>query len=254
MTWLNAYIKQRLENLQDPSPLELKRVHTNKVYENARLIAMEELNDPKLIRASLLAALFHDIARFDQYRIFGTFKDAQSFNHGLEGARILKREQRFKEEDPFVSRLALTAVGLHNRRFVPDILAPEAQMPVHIVRDADKLDILRVLDEHLAKKPYCPTVILGLPDEPELSNPAVIEAAMKGQCASYGDLRSVNDFRVLLGSWFFSLNFPASRKIFLSREHGRNLIQALPQSGSYADVRKYLLNIYMNMKKELGLT
>lgn len=253
MEWLNTYISQRLEDAQDPSPLELKRIHTGRVYENARLIATEELARAELVRASLLGALFHDIARFDQYRIYGTFKDAESINHGLEGVRILKRHQRFKDEEAQVSRLALTAVGLHNRRQVPEILASSARAPVNVVRDADKLDILRVLDEHLAKKPYSPTVILGLPDEPDLCNPKVVQAAMNGQCASYGALWSVNDFRVLLGSWFFSMNFAASRKLFISGGHALNLVQALPQSGHYAKVRTYLLKTYEKWKKELNV-
>lgn len=251
--WLNSYIDAKLREVDDPSPLELKRLHTFKVYENAeQIIASEKLADD-LIRASQLAALYHDVARFDQYCIYGTFKDAQSFNHGLEGVRILKHSQRFLGEKAHIASLALAAIGLHNRRFVPVSLEKRTAIITAIVRDADKLDILRVLDEHLAKKPYSPTVVLGLPDDPDLSNPHVVEMTIRGECASYGELRSVNDFRVLLGAWFFSLNFPGSRKLFLNSPHAWNLVEALPQNQSYTKVRTFLLNRYTEEKQKLGI-
>lgn len=40
-------------------------------------------------------------------------------------------------------------------------------LAANVVRDADKLDILRVMDEHLSGPgPYNPTVVLQLPNEP----------------------------------------------------------------------------------------
>lgn len=251
--WLTAYIKRKMEDVRDPVPLELKRLHSWKVYENASFIADSELASPELVRSARLAALYHDIARFDQYRLFGTFKDAQSFDHGLRGVKILKQEKRFSEENSQIANLALTAVGLHNRRLLPRQLASKALAPVNIVRDADKLDILRVLDEHLKEKPYSPTVILSLPDEPDLHNPQVSQAVLNGECPSYGDLRSVNDFRVLLGAWFFAMNFRASRKLFIERPHAQNLVEALPDNRAYGRIKKRLLSMYEAGRKEMGI-
>lgn len=247
--WLNAYVDRKLREAEDPGPMELKRLHTFQVYENALRITDAEFSSAEPARAALLAALYHDIARFDQYLLHGTFKDAQSFNHGLKGVQIIKREGRFREEEEETAGLALCAVGLHNRREIPAILAPRCLKVCAVVRDADKLDILRVIEEHLRKKPYNPTVILSLPDDPDLANPAVALAVMDGQCASYGDLRSVNDFRVLLGSWFFALNFPVSREIFLSGGHGRRLIEALPDNRHYKKVKDRLLRAFEENKK-----
>lgn len=248
--WLNAYIDRKCEETDDPGPMELKRLHTFKVLENARRITDAEFSLAEPARAALLAALYHDIARFDQYLLHATFRDAQSFNHGLKGVQILKREGRFREENKETARLALCAVGLHNRREIPAILAPQCRKACAVVRDADKLDILRVIEEHLRDKPYNPTVILSLPDDPDLANPAVSRAAMNGQCASYGDLRSVNDFRVLLGSWFFALNFPVSREIFLSGGHGLRLVEALPDNRRYKEVKDRLLRAFGENKKD----
>lgn len=247
--WLNDYIDRKCEEAEDPGPIELKRQHTFKVFENARRITDAEFSAAKPARAALLAALYHDVARFDQYLLHGTFKDAQSFNHGLKGVQILKQEGRFRGEDQETARLALCAVGLHNRREIPGILAPRCRQACAAVRDADKLDILRVIEEHLRKKPYNPTVVLSLPDDPELANPALAQSVMNGARASYGDLQSVNDFRVLLGSWFFALNFPISREIFLSGGHGLRLVEALPEDRRYKEVRGYLLRAFAGNRK-----
>lgn len=246
--WLTKYISSKLSRTDSQEPLKIKRIHTFKVYANARKIALDELSHPRLIRSALLASLYHDIARFDQYLTYGTFKDAQSFNHGLMGARIVKREKILKEEDARTASLALAGIAAHNRRAVPSKLDYEARLVTNIVRDADKIDILRVMDEHLKIKPYNPTVVLGLPDNPELCNPVVIETALKGQCAGYGDLRTVDDFRVLLGSWYFCMNFESSRRLFLNRNHARNLVEGLPMVGPYAEIRKYLLDLYARSK------
>lgn len=242
--WLNAHITKKIAQALDPAPLALKRLHTFQVYKNAKKIVHAELGQGVLARASLLAALFHDVARFDQYLLYGTFKDADSFNHGLIGSRIIKKEGCLANEDPKSASLAIAAIALHNRRALPPSLATDARLVTNIVRDADKLDILRVMREHLRKKPYNPTVILGLPDDPDKGNPAVAQAAMRAECGSYGDLLSVNDFRVLLGSWLFSMNFASSREIFLQAGHALELVQALPDNAAYGEVKKYLLDTY----------
>ena len=122
---------------------------------------------PPLDRACLLAALYHDVARFEQYLRWHTFRDRESCDHGQWGVRILKREQRLEDEAPAVRTLVLVAVGLHNRFALPPGLPEGMARICHAVRDADKLDILRVMDEHLSgPRPYCPTVVLSLPDDP----------------------------------------------------------------------------------------
>lgn len=248
--WLEAYINEKIKSAADPAPLEIKRAHTFNVYENAKKIIAEEGWAPDQARAGLLAALYHDIARFDQYLLYGTFKDAESFNHGAMGVRLLKKERRLDNESPEIRSLALAAVGLHNRRAIPAKLAPKARGICAAVRDADKLDIIRVIDGHLKKKPYCPTVILGLPDD-DKGNPLVAESVMNEKCPGYGDLWSVNDFRVLLGAWLFSLNFKSSRRIFLAGPHAESIVSALPDNRAHGRVKGFLLRAFRKQREEL---
>ncbi|MDR1777114.1 MAG: HD domain-containing protein [Desulfovibrio sp.] len=240
--WFASYVAERRVKARDPVPLDLKIRHTERVLANAREIALKEHFTPSKARACLLAALYHDVARFEQYLRYNTFKDRESCNHGLMGIKILKRENPLGGEEKTVRDTALAAVGLHNRFSLPPALPENLHLVAQAVRDADKLDILRVMDEHLAgAKPYCPTVVLNLPDDPNLVGGAIVAAALKGRVAAYADLRSVNDFRLLLGTWFFDMHFPTSRLRFVRDGHAGRLLQSLPSSTPYAAARDLLL-------------
>lgn len=247
--WFDAFARDKIAQAgSDAEPLILKLRHTKNVLQNAIYIAENEHFSEELKRASILAALYHDIARFDQYLDYRTFKDAQSRNHGLWAVQILKNERRFNEEPPKIAALALAAIGMHNRRGIPAHLPPDVRLAACTVRDADKLDILRVMDEHLSgPRPYNPTVILSLPDDPGLYSVRVIANALAEKAASYNDLRSVNDFRLLLGSWFYELSFASSRKRLIDKGHAANLVKQLPDDEIYGAARKAILKRFANI-------
>lgn len=246
--WLSVYTDRFEEyaarmifaTRREKSPLFLKLDHTRQVFAMTREISADI--PPDLHRPAFLAALYHDVGRFEQYERYGTFKDAISCNHALLGIKIIKSEGFFDEGPSREKKLALTAIALHNRFCLPPKLEADACLVSKVVRDADKLDILRVMHEHLnAPGPYNPTVVLNLPDNPELYSEEVMAAAMSSSLASYADLKSVNDFRVLLGTWLYEMSFPQSRRLYVSQGYAKSLIAALPKNGPYAQAREKLL-------------
>ncbi len=226
----------------DVGPMHLKIRHSMAVLENARrMVACENFSSVQR-RVCLLAALYHDVGRFEQYLRFHTFKDKESCDHGQMGVRILKQEKRLNDEDPLVRKAVLAAVSLHNRFALPRGLPELTATAAHVVRDADKLDILRVMDEQLSGPgPYHPTVVLSLPDVPDVYSEAVLRAVSEGRVAAYADLRSVNDFRLLLGTWFFDMHFASSRRQFVEDGHALNLLRGLPDHAPYGQARQAML-------------
>ena len=241
--WFLDYARaERALERDDPGPIDLKIQHTREVLSTARAIVAESPMPEEVGRACLLAALYHDVARFEQYRRYRTFRDRESCNHGLMGVRILKRERRLADEPRLLRQRVLTAVGLHNRFALPRALPAASALVTHVVRDADKLDILRVMHETLCgPKPYHSSVVLGLPDDPSLVSDKVLAAAREGRSAAYADLSSVNDLRVLLGTWLFDMHFPASRRQFAAAGHARALLEGLPENAAYGGTRAALL-------------
>ena len=237
---------------EDKAPLRLKYEHSIRVFEHAERLAHSEeftaaaerlsLPVPLLERAALLAALYHDVARFPQFYHWRTFRDKSSVNHGQFGVKVLKSEAALKAESPELRRLVQSALVLHNRYCLPPQLPPEIRLIADVVRDADKLDICRVFAAHLASNaPPSSTVILSVQDDPKLYTPKVLEDALARRVATYADLRSVNDFRVLLGTWQYDLRFAFSRRHLAEEGHLQRLLEDLPALPVFFAVRKQLL-------------
>lgn len=240
--WFSRYAAaERALCDRDPGPLDLKTRHTYKVLDNALFIVRAEGFAPPMARACLLAALYHDIARFEQYRIWNTFRDKESCSHGELGARILTNLGVLRHE-PALAPTVIRAVALHNVLALPEGLPRDVRAVTQVVRDADKIDILRVMDEHLSStEPYSPTVVLSRPDTPDLFSAKVIADVEAGRVASYDDLESVNDFRLLLGGWVNGLSYSASRRRMALDGHAFRLVAALPADGVYASARGKVL-------------
>lgn len=239
--WFAGFIEQYRQKMrEDVLPINLKDEHSAAVLAHARVLVEEEAFPAPLGRACLLAALYHDVARFPQYARWRTFKDSLSVNHGLLGVKVLRQHDRLASEEPRVRALVLAAVGMHNRFAVPQGLAPDVRLVVDVVRDADKLDIFRVMAQHLNAAVPAGDVVLHVKNEPEHWTPAVAETILRGEVPSYGDLHYINDFRMLLVSWFHDLGFACSRNRLAHSGHVEPVLTGLPDHPDLAPARDNL--------------
>ncbi len=133
--------------------VKLKIVHTYKVAELCRKIAESLSLAPEDVEFAWLLGMLHDVGRFEQLRRYNTFSDADSIDHALFGADLLFGEEQlirdyldFEKEAPKEEELALmrTAVASHSAYRLPENLDERTGMFCRILRDADKIDILRV--------------------------------------------------------------------------------------------------------------
>lgn len=128
------------------SKVKLKIDHTYRVANLCEQIAKSlDLTVPEIDLAWLLGML-HDIGRFEQIRRYGTFSDAESIDHAMFGADLLFGEGLMRK---FVTAsdndlLIETAIRNHSVYRIPEDLDEETKMFCHILRDADKIDILKV--------------------------------------------------------------------------------------------------------------
>jgi HD superfamily phosphohydrolase YqeK len=252
LSWFRSYAAEKTaEEKGDRSPMDLKVQHTMKVLENARCIVEGERFDAPTTRLCLLAALYHDVGRFEQYLRYHTFRDRESCNHGQMGVRILKAQACLEHENPETRKLVMAAVGMHNRFALPAHTPPMVALVTNVVRDADKLDILRIMDEHLSGSvSYNPTVVLQQPDDPTVVSEAVVRAVFEHRVAAYAALSCVNDFRLLLGTWFFDLHFATCRRRFLQDGYVHNLLRHMPDTVPQAAARNYLLALLEEAAKD----
>ena len=77
-----------------------------------------------------------------QWRIYGTYNDSRSVDHGDLGAEFLREHDRIRIFAETDHDTILHAVEYHNKYRLPDTLSDRDRRFADITRDADKLDIL----------------------------------------------------------------------------------------------------------------
>lgn len=226
----------------DQKNIDLKKDHSLRVLDNAREIIASLGLPREQSRQVELAALFHDIGRFPQFAVYKTFQDQQSVNHGLLGYRELKDKELLNGLPWKVKKRILQCVLMHNRASVVNGLPRELDDMLRIVRDADKLDVVAVLIDHFDPGAGQNGVVtLGLDDEPgRISLPALRQVRSR-LMVRYEQMSYINDFKLLLLSWVYDLNFAWTRREFLRREYVRLLVGSLPQSRTINDVEQQLV-------------
>ena len=234
---------------EHPVPmLQLKREHTHEVLAHARALVEEERLTPEQGRAAILAALYHDVGRFPQYIRWRTFSDAQSENHARLSVLIVRRERFLDGERADMQKDILSAIILHNKYQLPSGLAPQRELVAHIVRDADKLDILRIMAEHLARPIPTGDVVLHVHDEPDKWTPALVSAVVAGQIPSYTELNYVNDFRILLGSWLYGLHFKSAKRRCIDSGNVERILAGLPDVEDLSELKMYFQHVMEKLR------
>ena len=119
-----------------------KQTHSLRVMEISKQIS-EGLNlSQEEIELATLIGLLHDIARFEQYTKFKTFKDARSVDHGDLGVEILDKDIRKYIKTDKYDEIIKIAIKNHNKYAIENGLTKKQELFSKIVRDADKIDII----------------------------------------------------------------------------------------------------------------
>jgi len=220
-----------------PFALEAKFNHTGEVCEiTEKIVAGEARFSPRDTLIFRLCALFHDISRFEQYDKFKTFLDRHSFDHGDRSAALID-ELGLVPELPAEDRACvIDAVRVHNKFAIPADFPPAHLAAAKMVRDADKLAILRLIIRFFNGDYSDPAIRLDLPDTPGWS-PAILETALSGKCVVYTDMKCINDFKLGLFAWSCDINWPASAALALDEDLFGQIRALLPAS---AEIDKLL--------------
>lgn len=250
--WFSTFAKTYI-NRDSKAPLELKLDHTQKVMEHASSIAKGENFPFADEKATFLAALYHDVGRFPQYATWHTFKDAVSVNHGQLGAKILKNNELLQQEGKHLCATVRTAVLLHNRYLLPKKLPDPYLRVTRAVRDADKIDIMRIISQELLSEQPSEAVILHVNKQPEAFSPHVVKMILSDAMPNYSDLRYVNDFIMLLCFWPKDLNFGTSLKILLEEDYIFQLLKKIQSVHGLETVCLHIQAMIETQKSNYGL-
>jgi len=200
--------------------LQLKFDHSLKVAETSRdLAAALGWDGGDIITAEALG-LLHDTGRFSQFADFGSFIDAKTVDHGERGWEVIRCGEVLADCSSRDQKHVMIGVRFHNRREMPDHFDGDTLNFLQLIRDADKLDIMRLVNEAAARctgeefAEMFPGITLEGGETPEL-----VEAVRAGKKPSFALVRTCADILIMLRSWEDQLNFEPSRR-FLTRKGG----------------------------------
>ena len=227
--------------------VELKREHTLHVCKESLTICSEEGIAGRLEFLAGLSSLFHDIGRFEQFRRYRTFNDKESENHSLLGLKILDEHSVLFRLGERETAMVVQVVENHNMPEFPDNEDTDIMTLTKLVRDADKIDILRIASEYYRNSGNVGggTIEIGLPDAPEIS-PEVIDVVKNKRTVRYTSLRTVNDFKLLKLAWAYDLNYRSSRRAVLRRKYMEVIRETLPDDPDVDAVYEQIINYLQN--------
>lgn len=216
--------------------IALKVEHTLRVAELCERIAREAGFTPAGVDLAWLCGLLHDIGRFEQLRRWNTFSDAASTSHAALGVEVLFGSKgdtgvadddgsaagtigiihRFIDPSDELEEVIRAAVGFHSDYRLPEDLDVRTHAICDVVRDADKLDILRVASTDTVE-----TVLNANEDELLASavSPAIEDAFFEHRTAHYSERVTPVDYLVNLACFAFELVYPASLEIADEQEY-----------------------------------
>ena len=219
-TFINYTANYDLKNIG----IALKIAHTYRVAELSERIASVVANPQQIMNIEAadfawLLGIFHDIGRFEQITRYGTFKDAISIDHAELGADILFCDGLFydfisdiepsltADELNILKNIAEKAIRLHNKLKIPENIDNDTKMYTKILRDADKIDIFRVLNE----APYTGRNLKGL-----AVNEKIMQFVREHRCVPRTSINvHYNELEALISQccMAFELEFDVSRQI-----------------------------------------
>ena len=190
---------------------DIKREHSSRVAEIARWLTGKLKLEEEDERVAYLAGLYHDIGRFSQLVEYNTFLDSESVDHAERSVQVLKENDVLNEMDESLQELVYAAIQHHNKFELPKKLSDREMLHAKLLRDADKLDIFKVLTDYYSVRNQKPnhTLTWDLP-KGTLVSPAVAKEILAGKLVSKKEVKSEIDVKIMQLSWVYDLNFRAS--------------------------------------------
>lgn len=227
--------------------IKKKQQHSLRVMQISKEIAEKlELEQEKIELATLIG-LLHDIARFEQYTIYRTFRDFDSIDHGDYGVQILEKDIRKYIDINKYDEIIKKAVKNHNKYKIEKGLNLEEELYAKIVRDADKIDIIyEAVDTFWKDKK----------EVQEIENGKLSEKMLE-DFYSYKVANSINsisraDQILRFASFIFDINFKCSLEILRENDNISKMIDRfsyqIPETAEEIKKIKQFANNYIKEK------
>lgn len=256
--------------------IKLKIDHTYRVANLCEQIAQSLELSAAEVDLAWLSGMLHDVGRFEQLRRYNTFSDAQSIDHARFAVELLYDEGLIADYVPEISTAELVAgartwrsmgganesptaqsedmplsdilqtlriaIGEHSAYRIQKGLDERTRMFCQILRDADKVDIFRVICDTPMEEVY------GFQTK-DILRSAITPEVMQAFYEHHAVLRKLKkcpaDYIVAHGSLTFELVYPESLRI--AKEQGY-----LKQMMSFQSENPDTAEMFEDLRKDLN--
>lgn len=230
--WFNKYYETFTELSENHQRIfEIKKEHSLRVADIALLLSdkLEWADDDK--KLTFLIGILHDIGRFSQMLEFNTFSDEKSVDHAERAITVIKESGLLETLNISNKELVFAAILNHNKFKIQDGLTGQQLLHSKLIRDADKLDIYRVLADYYSKRnaDINHTLTWEL-QKGTVVSPAVAKEILSGKMVSKKNLVSEIDVKIMQLSWVYDLNFRPTFEYLLKHRYLENVYNSMPKN------------------------
>ena len=239
--WMSQYMKSFYSDDEEVQQgILIKETHTGYVTSNCVELAKYLQLSKHDTELAEIIGLFHDVGRFRQYSLYKTFNDADSEDHADLGLTVIDELDFFKSLSDEDNEIIHFAIKNHNKKAIEPTNDERKILFAKIIRDADKLDIYRVLEPFLAQEnaDKMPKFIKGK-ERAEIS-PDFIENFVAGNQADYRQIRTNGDRKIVRLMWVYDINFAWTMKKIVERGYIEKIVKALPMDSQVEEGVKLL--------------
>ena len=226
------YIKQFYSDDKDEMlGIVTKEEHTSYVTKNCRDLAKHlQLCEHDVLLAELIG-LWHDIGRFRQWQVYHTFVDANSEDHANLGLKVIVDLPLFKKLDVKDQEILLFAIGNHNKKEIARTESAKKLLFAKIIRDADKLDIYRVLEPYLdARVEFGNKLRFNPATNENRFAPGFLEKFVNAEQVDYRLIETQNDRKLVRLMWVYDVNYSWTLQRIKRRGFIDKIINSLPDN------------------------
>lgn len=216
---------------------DIKKDHSLRVAGNSRQLASSLNLNEEDEKVAVLAAVFHDIGRFSQIVEYNTLNDTVSTDHAELAVEILKTKKFLASLNEENREIVYTTILHHNKFELPRNLGQREMTHARLLRDADKLDILKVLTDYYANKNKTPNHMLTweLPKSSHISS-GVVKEILSGKLVSKKEVKNEADVKVMQLSWIYDIYYKNTVGMILRNRYLEKIYESLPKNDQIFEI------------------
>lgn len=211
------------------------RTHSLRVANNSAILAQALLPAEEDQHIAELIALFHDYGKAVLI-IQGTESPMNiQHNHASLSAKLVQQMEFYSKLSTEVQLIVLKAIENHNKLKLPKLDNEQQTLFARLLRDADKLDIFETSYRFFKdKNGIQPLMTMDLLNQVDVSE-KIVKSVMAGKTAGVEDMKTMNDYRLLLLSMAFDLNFKYTFRILSEKQYIQKIYETLPKRDQIID-------------------